>query len=1151
MNLLQEGEKIGGKKNFAGCQPSNVDCLPVNQEGLPISIPYLPGWKLKALRLNTPGACVDITKCFQARHPLFASQSQGALSLVVRIPEVRRTAQHLYIEEYENNVRCFISVTQNGLLKVMITSPPGSPKVIESQLMVGHGRWVALVFNYKNNAGILEITHQILDEITIDESKLDQSKGDQLQSDEQKIIRIKNVVIPTRDKVKGIFLGTPKHFIREEDTPIGFFRGDIALAFFDHEDKPKKIFSYQPILKMITENPKNIQFHDYLSCEHQGTFCCLLSGTGTILKTNSYTISFTETSVMVNQTVVKVKKQQNQVFFLKFITTTDEDICYLDDELILPSTKKDWKKLQLFEDDWKGSIKKIRCYNYQTPKYLTQDLLYKSIEYRTRFTKSFQKITQDPNINITDWRTRTLDLLSSLSSIIGKNSDIGHWAFSIFPQEPVYFIQEGADWGKGHWFTWSEIGEPGSIKWNYHPKAGYGGSFATQITTLTGWALPYLAYDKQYKSEAASLLFIGIAVDFFTRLETSFPGLEYKSRNFLGTLMRNFLVPFSWLVSRRRSLLQYIPDVMLWHMMQFFITTVMPKEVGNSGDGNHGIDNKCNYLAMSLILSDCKSVGADTWFQDAFSWYANKFLNRNLMKDGTDVEQTIHYNMVMVSKGLFILKVCESSLTTEKNEERIEKLKIAIKRWTMAIKNRLRFAASLRTPLGGLPHFGVGGLDTMNSIPCEDFQDVLVNDLVNSNPNQNPSTPHFTHISFPYSGYQVIRSDWTSNAFYIFMKSSILGNKGIRECNSIEVYYNGLCVLRPFGCMQNLDDPKVNFAQLTQATCSLTLDDKTQIGDAIYQGNASNFQENPLPCIFYEGENYVVMQGKYFAGYGDLSENPKTQYVEGMHSRWIIWSPLLNLKDEQHFWIIDHIQVIPTTFPPIKQVNINYLFDNLVPSNLKPLPIENSDWNTFQAHLSSQSKSLQVYLSLKSTPKNSLSFQTFYNEVDSSFQGHPTRGIRLQERKKWRPGLDLIANWNLSNFQCHSRNNNNNINDQKGKSCGGPPKPKLYTRNLVVKEGEAKFNSTKEKNQFEWFITEVCLSKNGTFKGPMSVIQFPSCGKDSLLFSCPNIPGELNLSFTSSSYQLDGKKIDLPHPKSFQWIEGNRIGFSLKDEEKK
>jgi hypothetical protein len=244
------------------------------------------------------------------------------------------------------------------------------------------------------------------------------------------------------------------------------------------------------------------------------------------------------------------------------------------------------------------------------------------------------------------------------------------------------------------------------------------------------------------------------------------------------------------------------------------------------------------------------------------SWigYAyGKMLDENFLPDGGSLEQSFNYNN-QDKEGLEELLRFYGAQTPP--FARAIRDKVAARR---------RVDDGLLNPLGGLPQVGnshdVHAWDIWSSPEREQsYWATMI-------PGRSPLNPQrYTSIAFPYSGFYVMRSGWTSRDLYLFfMSGRPQPGHSMRDGNGVQINAYGrqllVCGGQPtYGMFRNADARGADY-YLSEGS---SLKVNTVVVDGKSQARGiplSCAPQTPLPCLWHSSPAFDLVDNLFDRGY--------------------------------------------------------------------------------------------------------------------------------------------------------------------------------------------------------------------------------------------------------------------------------------------
>jgi len=325
-----------------------------------------------------------------------------------------------------------------------------------------------------------------------------------------------------------------------------------------------------------------------------------------------------------------------------------------------------------------------------------------------------------------------------------------------------------------------------------------------------------------------------------------------------------------------------------------------------------GVPNQQQHLAggmfgLSVILSDMK--GAALWQKAALD---NILVGSGYLPDGTDMEQSFNYNKGLYEKLERFTSFAPALPASQRGDW--------LPRMREMEKYRDYFMHAIVMPMTGQPICGNNNTWPEYSTPVKlmpgitdavtsrDFSKLPLSAAIKDRfyGGRKMPEPTFRSVYFPYGGYYALRSDWTPDALYNFMKVSRPGRGHMREENNAVTF----CALgrqllinsgaNPYSPKTII--PKYGLSSISQNTIAVD-----------GYGQQLNFEacppaayDTPLNYRFLDGKHFSFAEGVYDSAYGEW--NFMDQELDGKkvvrdvrHARQVIL-----LRDEK-LWIVTDI----------------------------------------------------------------------------------------------------------------------------------------------------------------------------------------------------------------------------------------------------
>lgn len=331
-------------------------------------------------------------------------------------------------------------------------------------------------------------------------------------------------------------------------------------------------------------------------------------------------------------------------------------------------------------------------------------------------------------------------------------------------------------------------------------------------------------------------------------------------------------------------------------------------------------------VTLYSILSDFNTA------YDRMAFALERFqinMNKNFIKDGGDVEHDMKYNRNYVYQTLEILKVLEIC-NVEVPSYMNELLETCVP--------RLRMLLSARTSDMMYPNIAETYSDT--PVPYSEFdgwnktyfKDKLVDSLLATYTGGDESLyPAYTSIAFPYTGYYIMRKDWSKESQWMFFA----GHKwsGGHSCDSnlaIMLFKNGERLLIDSGGNSYGSMDIGNYLIHSYAHNTVTVDDLSQgwqYIDNIDITDSAYCAQNPIDGIWHTNDRFDFVTGTYTDGYTSDTNHyrnnvPTKEVTDVIHKRAVI-----NDKENEIAVVYDRLD---SKLSHTMSVNWNYAkkFDN-------------------------------------------------------------------------------------------------------------------------------------------------------------------------------------------------------------------------------
>ena len=476
-------------------------------------------------------------------------------------------------------------------------------------------------------------------------------------------------------------------------------------------------------------------------------------------------------------------------------------------------------------------------------------------------------------------------------------------------------------------YTTYTIGKPGNVDWFKMPEDGYD-VILRDITTMHWTNKLAEAYaktgDKRYLDS-----YLGYWCDF---ADNWYPRFQEKMRDpkFRGLLggsiswSANSRLYNAWrleaisnglqLILRRAkadNALTAISNDQLATLLKHLYFWEIPRSMRFLLAGG-GVPNQQQQLAggmffFSILLSDMK--GAQSWRKAALSNVINE---AGYLPDGTDMEQSFNYNKGLPATLEHYINLAPALSIGERGD------------WVTKLEEQAKyrhyFLHSIVMPMGGQPICGANNIwneyekqlkfmpgitDANNSIDFGKYRlSAVIKDRFYGE--KKLPEPAFRSVYFPYGGYYALRSDWSPDALYNFMKVSRPGRGHMREGNSAVVFSAfGRQLLINSG--SNGYNPKTAIKDYGYSSISQNTVAVDGFGQKLnLEAAPPAAYESPLNYRFLDGRHFSFAEGTYdrlYSGWNFLDTKLKDQQVirDVKHKRQI-----LLLRDEK-IWIVTDI----------------------------------------------------------------------------------------------------------------------------------------------------------------------------------------------------------------------------------------------------
>lgn len=354
--------------------------------------------------------------------------------------------------------------------------------------------------------------------------------------------------------------------------------------------------------------------------------------------------------------------------------------------------------------------------------------------------------------------------------------------------------------------------------------------------------------------------------------------------------------------------------------------------------GAGGVPNQQAHLAegmffFSMFLYDVK--GANVWRSSSLDSTLSK---GGYLADGTDMEQSFNYNKGLAPALTKYKILAESFLPEDHSPDWLLEI-------TKRIKYRNYFMQSIVMPMSGQPICGKNNTWKEYNKPKKFMPgleyDLLLSQIINNKfygDNTAPD-PNFRSIYFPYGGYACLRSDWSSDALYAFMKVSRQGRGHMNhENNGIAFSAFGRQML--INSSHNAYSPKKQWKDYGYSSISYN----TIAVDGYGQKDRKDIHipsayTTTLSNRFLDGNAFSFAEGNYdrdYGGYNFTDPKKEDSVITGVqHKR-----QLLLLREQKIMIVTDIVEsenehrfTQSWNFPPDYQEKEIHAQDKIIKTN--------------------------------------------------------------------------------------------------------------------------------------------------------------------------------------------------------------------------
>jgi hypothetical protein len=503
------------------------------------------------------------------------------------------------------------------------------------------------------------------------------------------------------------------------------------------------------------------------------------------------------------------------------------------------------------------------------------------------------------------------------------------WLYSSArPEELLEGVLTTAHYGMGGTTTYT-IGKPGAVDWFKIPGDGYD-VVVRDISTMQWNSKLAEAYSKTGEKRFLDA-YLGYWCDFADNFpagfqnkmrDPKFRGLVNGTVNWSVTSRLYYAWRLETLGSGLCALLQRakanntLDDMdnvqltkVLKHLYFWEAPTAMRFLVAGGGVPNQQLHLAGGMFLFSIFLNDMKD--AEAWRRASMN---TVMTGSGYLPDGTDMEQSFNYNKGLPGSMYHYISLAQALPTGQQGD------------WLPDMEQRLRyrlyFMNSIVMPMGGQPI--CGGNNTWDEYENSRklMPGITDKDMVGKKGEYSLSDtikdrfygegkmpePGFRSIYFPYGGYYALRTDWSHDALYSFMKVSRPGRGHMREGNNAVVF-------SAFGRQLLINSGSNNYnpqTHIKEYGCSSISQNSIAVDG---YGQNLNLDANPplaydtlLNYRFLDGKHFSFAEGLYDRPYGgwnfmDARLTAKNVIRDVRHKRQV-----LLLRDEKVWIVTDVVQ---------------------------------------------------------------------------------------------------------------------------------------------------------------------------------------------------------------------------------------------------
>ncbi len=375
--------------------------------------------------------------------------------------------------------------------------------------------------------------------------------------------------------------------------------------------------------------------------------------------------------------------------------------------------------------------------------------------------------------------------------------------------------------------------------------------------------------------------------------------------------------------------------------------------------------------------------------------------DKSFNKDGGDVEHDMKYNTGYIERTLTILNVLENcNIDVPSYFQTVLSNCVMRMRMLLAVGTSDKCWPNIADSYSD-SHVAYVSIDKWNK---QYFNDKEIERLISTYADGDEKIhPAYTSIAFPYTGYYIMRKDWTPESQWMFF----MGHKwsGGHSCDSnlqVMFFNDGERLLIDSGGNSYGELDIGNYLVNSYAHNTVTVDDMTQawqytddidITDSAYCG------KDPVDGIWHTNDRFDFVTGTFTDGY-TLKKNtynnnvPTKQVTDVTHSRSVI-----NDKENEIAVVYDRID---SKLPHTINVNWNYAkkFDNY------GTVFADSDEKVLRTTLNDKKAGIDIY----NFTQNDISYEVNCGEYGDK-NGQITSGWNLPTY-----GIDYKPNVHVSTY---------------------------------------------------------------------------------------------------------------------------------------